>query len=169
MSCKRVPSNLSYFWIYIRFIPSWFKLKLWMRRIEWTRFKYSRTSIQLAMECIYIHQIVLEFVSKLVEFDRVSNNSDSLHSATWYTTYTIIKTKSTINKRTSFLLYHGLHSWTVFSPSFFNVYLVAVTGILPSVSPLVTNRSNKFSNQKKIQAEGEMNHDQESYHGEIYT
>lgn len=108
------------------------------------------TNLDSTSNRVYIHQIVFEFVSKLVEFDRVSSNSDSLHSATWYATFTMIKTKSTLNKRTSCLLYHGLHSWTVFSPSFFNVSLVAVTGILPSVSPLVTDGSNYFSKEKKI-------------------
>jgi len=35
------------------------------------------------------------------------------------------------------LVYHGLQSSTIPSPNFFSVYLVAVTGILPSVSPLL--------------------------------
>lgn len=59
--------------------------------------------------------------------------------------------------------YHGVHSRVVFRPSLCSVYLVEVTGILPSVSPLRTDEKFRFAMLSLLINSGTVQTSSESY------
>jgi len=96
--------------------------------------KIKKKIILMYFQVKYILKINCYYNTKHFQVQRKLNLFDSSN----VTVIIIIDHKSLRGKCiTSLWLYHGVQSSVMFSPSLFKVYLVEVTGTLPSVSPLI--------------------------------
>lgn len=74
--------------------------------------------------------------ANLSKFETINSKTRSVNNLFYFSILDWVSNKAGTDESTCLLLYQGVQSSLIFNPSFFKAYLVDVTGILPSVSPL---------------------------------